>query len=355
MTRALGIWLAGWLGALLLGGGAAWAAGSPACAPAWGVALEGYPVTPARLAACREETGLAPRLVLFYLQWPAPGEVQAFPRASLEAITEAGAVPCLTWEPMYLGPAGQETAITLADLLAGGYDAYLRDFARAAAAWGRPLLVRLGHEMNLARYHWAVAPEAYGPESPAAFQRFHRRVVELCRREGAGNLRWVFCPNAESNPHPRWHGAAWNTAAAYYPGDDFVDVLGMDGYNWGTTQTRQRHGWQSRWQGFAEIFGELRRELLDLAPDKPLMICETASAALGGDRAAWIAEALAVGTGWGLKGMIWFQVAKETDWRLRRGHDDAALLRLGRAAACPPGEFLGGQGRPAQLFPDKRK
>ncbi len=211
MTRALGIWLAGWLGALLLGGGAAWAAGSPACAPAWGVALEGYPVTPARLAACREETGLAPRLVLFYLQWPAPGEVQAFPRASLEAITEAGAVPAspgspCTWDP----PARRRPSPSPTSWPGATTPTSVTSRARRRLGPAAPRAA--GPRDELARYHWAVAPEAYGPESPAAFQRSTAGWWSFAAGK-ARNLRWVFSQR-RVQPPSRWHGAAWNTAAA---------------------------------------------------------------------------------------------------------------------------------------------
>ena len=68
----------------------------------WGVALDGYPITSDRLSAVVGSTGLVPRLVVFFQQWPRDGNLPAdFPRESLAAIWERGAVPCLTWEPMY--------------------------------------------------------------------------------------------------------------------------------------------------------------------------------------------------------------------------------------------------------------
>lgn len=337
MTRA-------WSRALLAGLGLAWlllaspvvAAAGGACRLAWGLALEGQPVTAAQIAQGGRETGLAPRLVVFFLQWPAPGQTGEFPRASLEAIVQAGATPCLTWEPMHLDQQGQEVMAREEDILGGAYDAYLRAFARAARTWGRPLIVRLGHEMNLARYHWGGDPADYGPDSPARYQRLYRHVVEVCRSEGAGNLLWAFCPNAESNPHPQWHGAAWNTATAYYPGDAYVDLLGMDGYNWGRSQTMAAQGWDSRWQEFAELFGGLRAELRALAPDKPLLVFETSCSRAGGDRAAWARGAARTARQWGLGGLVWFQADKEVDWRLLADRDAAAIAALAGALDCPP-------------------
>ncbi len=315
--------------------GLAWAgSGQPACPLAWGVALDGYPVNAVAIDRARGETGLVPKLVVFFLQWPAPDGPQEFPDSSIAAIARSGALPCLTWEPMYHDPQGREVMVSEQELLSGRYDAYLIGFARAAAAWGRPLIVRLAHEMNLARYHWGTEADRYGPGSPAIYRRMHRYVVDLCRREGARNLLWAFCPNAEPNPHPRWHNASWNTSAAYYPGPDYVDIMGMDGYNWGTTQTKARQGWDSRWQSFRQTFGELRDELSALAPEKPLIVFETASAGQGGERANWLREALGDAAVWRIRALVWFQVDKEVDWRLLKDRDGSALELLGQAARC---------------------
>jgi len=310
--------------------------GQPRCPWVWGAALEGYPITPEILAGQESASGLKPRLVVFFLQWPPPGAQGEFPRQSLASIREAGAVPCLTWEPMYHDQKGQEAAVSYQQILNGGYDPYLTSFAQAAREWGRPFIIRFAHEMNLARYHWGTTRQAYGPESPGLYRKMFRYLVELFRREGANNALWSFCPNAESQPHPRWDGAVWNRAAAYYPGNDYVDILGMDGYNWGTTQTREKHGWQSRWLSFTQIFDPLDKELKDLAPRKPLLVFETASAALGGQRSQWVREAVACLDRWEISAVTWFQVKKEVDWRLIRERDNKAIEPFRPGTLCGP-------------------
>jgi len=171
--------------------------------------------------------------------------------------------------------------------------------------------------MNLSRYHWGTEGEKYGPESPRIYRKMFRYVVKAFREEGTNNALWVFCPNAESIPNPdHEEDAEWNRAANYYPGDEWVDVMGMDGYNWGTARTVAVDGWDSRWLSFHEIFSPLRNELLELAPDKPLCVMETASVTEGGDRRKWIKDGLQTATKWELDAVVWFQVEKEFDWRL---------------------------------------
>ena len=294
------------------------AGGGPRSTPAFGVALDGFPVTPAMIGAAKASTGLPVRLVLFYEQWPADparpaGEQAAALAASLEACRAAGAVACLTWEPMSIGEGGREEAIPAARILSGEYDGYISQVAATLKAFGAPVLLRLAHEMNLERYHWGTDKAGYGPRSPELYKAIFRRVADVLRAQGAHNALLVFCPNVDSLP-----AAGWNTPGAYYPGDAYVDVLGMDGYNWGTSHTKAVHGYDSSFRSFKEIFGPLHRELKALAPSKPLMVFETASASAGGDKAKWAAEAFDTAAAWGMAAVVWFEVDKEQDWPLRK-------------------------------------
>lgn len=285
-------------------------------APFWGVAVDGYPIDVRRIEQIERETRLAPRMVVFFLQWPADPSRGEFPRSSLEAVWQKGAVACVTWEPMHYAD-GVEKMVPHQSITSGAYDAYLERFAREARAWGKPFIIRLAHEMNLDRYHWGVEKDRYGPESPAIYREMYRHVVSVFDRVGARNVLWAFCPNAESVPNASsTPSAGWNQAGAYYPGDAYVDILGMDGYNWGTTRTVAEHGWQSQWRSFAEIFSPLYEELRALAPSKPVVIFETASADQGGDKRAWVRDAMETLDHWKVRAVNWFQANKEVDWRI---------------------------------------
>ncbi len=313
--------------ALLLTAGSVDAGGTPL---RFGLAVEGLPRSTEVLADLEREVGLPVSLLNVFLQWPADPASGEFPLATAHAAEAHGATLCLTWEPMFL-ENGREHAIPAEDILSGRYDDYILRFARAAASVNAPLILRFGHEMNLARYHWGGTAEAYGPDSPGRFREMFRHVVHLFRHAGASLVTFAFCPNMESLPNPTSSPeAAWNTAKAYYPGDDVVDLLGMDGYNWGTTQSRATHGWQSQWRDFENMFASLYAELRALNPSAPLYVFETSCAAQGGDKAQWLRDALATSRHWGLEGLIWFQANKEVDWRLRTGiaeHDVATLRR----------------------------
>lgn len=289
--------------------------------PFWGVALDGNPLTSERLNKVEAETGHPFQMVVFFLQWPAKPDTDNFPTESLTSIQQKGAIPCLTWEPIYY-ENGRAITVAWQKIVNGEYDPYLIAFARQAKTFNLPLIIRLGHEMNLNLYHWGTPQEEYGLESPEIYKRIYRHVVEVFRKEGADKVQWAFVPNSESVPPPAKDGKNdWNRVANYYPGHAYVDILGMDGYNWGPTKTVAKDGWQSRWQSFAELFDPLYRELRTLAPEKPIIVFEMASTSIGGDKSKWLADALTTAKKWQLAGLVWFEVDKEQDWRLATGMD----------------------------------
>jgi hypothetical protein len=283
----------------------------------FGIALEGDP-TAAELKAFASQTGLKPQLVVAFDSWSDSAETFESPEHMIREATLTGAVPVLTWEPwVFVKGEAEPRVVDAGEILAGKWDAAIVRYLRAVAATQTEVWIRFAHEMNTSRYHWGI-PNAkdFGPSAPFTYRRIFRYVVARARNLGASNIRWVFCPNAGSVPPPTKQ-EDWNAAARYYPGDDFVDILGMDGYNWGTTIRLPE--WQSRWISFHDLFSPLREELQRLAPGKLLVVCETASATEGGNKAVWISEAAATVRAWHLRGLVWFEVKKETDWRILAG------------------------------------
>lgn len=317
------------------------ALGNEASPPEFGFAVEGLPARP-ELRKLASATGVQPRLVLFYLQWPAKPEAGVFPEPALRAIESIDALAALTWEPMFVDPQKGEQMIPAELITSGKYDLYLEQFARESRQFGKLFLIRFAHEMNLARYHWGGTQEAFGSESPARYQEMYRYVVKKFKDQRADNVRWVFCPNADSVPPE-----PWNRIAAYYPGDDVVDVIGLDGYNWGTTQTKAVNGWDSQWRSFESIFTAPIGALRQVASGKPIGVFETSSAYVGGNKEEWVRSALDSARSLGLGAVVWFQVNKEIDWRLQTQVSDAVRSAIQKQNAAIPAEslWLGKAGR----------
>lgn len=289
----------------------------------WGFALEGFPITEQDLDSLQKETQVVPEMILFYLQWPVDATSHQSLTPTLEAIWKAGAIPCLTWEPMYIDNQ-IKTTIPYEDVLNGLYDPYLSVIANDIKQWGKPLVIRFAHEMNLATYHWGTSLEDYGPHSPEIYIKMFRHVVEIFRSKQATNALWAFCPNADSVPNEDW-----NEPQHYYPGDQYVDLLGMDGYNWGASSEEmlQNKVWFNSGRSFEEIFHSLYHQLKKIAPHKPIIVFETASVKEpnGKNQSQWIQEALKISKKWGIKGIVWFQANKEKDWRLKSTEDPSYI------------------------------
>jgi beta-mannanase len=145
-----------------------------------------------------------------------------------------------------------------------------------------------------------VEPWFYG-NTAADYGAAWRHVHAIFAARGATNVRWVWCPNSE--------GANNHLLTELYPGDTYVDWVGLDGYNWGDTRA-----W-STWRSLYSIF-QANYETLVAMTKNPFMIAETASAESGGDKAAWIR--------WGLLDdlpthfpriawVLWFDILKEAD------------------------------------------
>ncbi len=59
----------------------------------------------------------------------------------------------------------------------------------------------------------------------SALKQAYRYVVDRVRARGATNIKWMFHTNNYSYPVD-----TWNFAAAYYPGPDYCDWLGLSVY-----------------------------------------------------------------------------------------------------------------------------
>lgn len=207
-----------------------------------------------------------------------------------------GAIPELAWEPK-LGDAG----VSYADVTNGKYDTYLDTFSSDVKKLSYPIRITLAPEMNSDWVPWGIGKNGNDNTGEIAFWRY---VVNRFAANGVANVSWVWSPNVH------YSGETY-TYSQLFPGDAFVNYVGLDGYNWGTTQS-----W-SVWQSFSDVFGSSYNDLISLSARK-ILITEVASAEQGGSKADWI---LAMGNDLRTKftriqGITWFDINKETDWRI---------------------------------------
>ncbi|MGD8634202.1 MAG: hypothetical protein PVF85_11570, partial [Anaerolineales bacterium] len=132
---------------------------------------------------------------------------------------------------------------------------------------------------------------------------------------------WVWSPNYASYPDPSQPGYEWNQIQNYYPGDDYVDWIGLSGYNWYDTP-----GQNNPWRDFNYLYDEV---LTDLACRyaKPQIIAEIGSIEGNGttlSKADWITDAYQRARNYPfLRGLVWFNdyayESSSTDFRVTTG------------------------------------
>ena len=216
-------------------------------------------------------------LIHIFAAWGSKPEEQ-FPVLETKAIIGMGSIPIITWEPWLVDFDAETKELekheldfnkTFLAITEGIYDSYIRTWAKEAAKIGTPIYVRFAHEMNDShRYPWATKTN-----TPEEFVDGWKHVHNIFQEEKANNVIWVWSPHI-----------AYKGFERYYPGDDYVDVVGTTTLNYGTVVD-----W-SQWWTFKELFGDYYDKLEKI--NKPIMICELGSLTVGGDRSEWFKDAM---------------------------------------------------------------
>ncbi|MGY3620758.1 glycoside hydrolase family 26 protein [Bradyrhizobium sp. USDA 10063] len=119
------------------------------------------------------------------------------------------------------------TGTPLVDVADGLHDSEFEAAARAIAEAQPRAIIRLGWEMNLSQMGWF----AKGQE--ADYIRAFRRVVDIFRR-ASSEFKFDWCPGWGPQEMP---------ADLAYPGDDVVDYIGLDVYDF-----KSEGSVEERWQ-----------------------------------------------------------------------------------------------------------
>lgn len=178
------------------------------------------------------------------------------------------------------------------EVLDGNYDDYLHAYAKEVAEFGHPVLFRPFNEMN---GDWCAYSAYNTSRDTEIFKELYKYVFNIFAEAGADNVIWVWNPNEKSFPDFKW-----NSEVLYYPGDKYVDVVGLTGYNTGTYYEGET------WRSFREIYDPLYERAIALY-DKPLMITEFACSSVGGSKEQWVADMFASMSAYpSIKAAIWW-------------------------------------------------
>ena len=169
---------------------------------------------------------------------------------------------------------GVEKDITL-EIIQGKYDDYLEHLAQSFNEYDHPVLFRLNNEMN-GEWVWYSA-HLIGKDTDL-FIECWRYIYNKFKEHGVDNLIWVWNPNEKSFP-----GYAYNHYLNYYPGDEYVDIVGLTAYNTGNYYRGEI------WRSFAEAYDHFYYDYVKHF-EHPMMITEFSGASLGGNKGAWFED-----------------------------------------------------------------
>ncbi|WP_258724812.1 PKD domain-containing protein [Cellulomonas sp. NS3] len=205
-------------------------------------------------------------LTRFYSRWNSP-----MPPQPVTSALAHGRTPVWSISPQ----TTSGTKHSWASIAAGTRDADIVAHARAVASLGAPVFLVFQHEPDYAT--------GYG--TPAEYRAAYRHYVEVFRAQGVTNVAWAWI----LTPGSFWATPSTAGADAYYPGDDVVDWLGLDPYNWFGCMA----GGPTSWRPLAESVAPFHAWA---APHgKPLMLAEWGSVEdpdQPGRKATWWTEAM---------------------------------------------------------------
>lgn len=236
---------------------------------------------------------------VMFLDW---NDAAAVPRLErfLQRAHRRQRLPLLTLEPFAdRGRAGRSGDL-LGDVLAGRHDAELRAIARTLAAHPGVVLLRFAHEMDKpGQYPWSY-------RDPGRYRTLYHSVHARMSREGPRNLRWV------------WSPAGTPQADRFWPGDRYVDLIGISIYAsraWSpdrSLESFERQVRQKRW--LQQRFG------------RPLLLAEVGVSGSAEDQRRWLREAVASLSRFPeVCGLVYFQAPQPSWMPLVTGHEDWAL------------------------------
>lgn len=177
------------------------------------------------------EVGKKPAFAWFSIKWENAntGAYQSFDPALVEQFRTRGIFPGLTWDASRGNALNKDQPdFSWKTIISGKHDEYITQTAKAVASYHYPFMLRMLHEMDGNWYPWGY--NANGNTNPADYALAWKHIVDIFRREGATNVQFVWCPAAgvlTSNLIDKYG----DTLKQMYPGDDYVDWIGLDGYS----------------------------------------------------------------------------------------------------------------------------
>jgi beta-mannanase len=263
--------------------------------------------------------------VMWFCTWD-----DTFPANACAKAYDQGILPHITWELFWpsINPNNARTVdssgyAAMDEILAGNHDEYINNFALAVKEYSSPVLIRFMHEFNGNWYVWSGNKNGGAHGGPAKVIAVWQYVVDRFKTIGAANAQWLWTPHGPSIDRST---EEWNEVQHYWPGDKYVDWIGLDGYNF---YPKDPWGNQRPFRDFDNC-AKLGRQ--------PMIVAEFGTGEFEYEnktKADWISDAFSkIENEYPrVKIFTWFHINKEHDWRVNSSPE--ALKAFQKALSDP--------------------
>jgi len=233
-----------------------------------------------------KEVGKKPAFAWLPMTWQRlDGSYWQFDAQMLDEFRTRGIMPGLNWDPSKGSTesytdrqkAINQPEFSWKQIISGRHDEYITQFAKDAAAYHYPFILRILHEMDGRWYPWGYSVN--GNTNPADYVTAWTHIVDIFRKENATNVQFVWCPSVLNPDRIQKYGA---TLKQVYPGDNYVDWVALDGYS------NPQNGWRSLQDEFKPSY-----DFITSFSARPMILFEVGSMEDPADpmaRANWITQ-----------------------------------------------------------------
>jgi beta-mannanase len=179
----------------------------------------------------------------------------------INKIIHQGYIPLITLEDHFVNSNPHIKQPNLYSIVEGHFDSFFVAWAKQIKQVNGIVLLRILHEFNGDWYPWCIANN---DKNSQLLIKAYRHIHDIFNSQQVSNVKFIWCPNSMSFPQEKW-----NFIMDAYPGNEYVDFVGLDIYNGA--------GKAAIWRSFRKEGIENYFILTQALPDKPLFICETAS------------------------------------------------------------------------------
>lgn len=217
-----------------------------------------------------------------------------YPIENINIIHNHGAIPFIRLMPRS-NYGTNEPTYTLENIIRGDFDNDIRKWAQDAKVNNIPLLMDFAVEMTGDWFSWCGVynggntKNGYGNpnyfDGPERYRDAYRHIIDIFNEENVTNITWFFHPDITREPNEEW-----NSPKYYYPGDEYIDWIGVSIY--GAQIPKASESWDS----FEEVLISGYQLINDIDTNNPIALLEfgVTDEHPSGDKSQWLEEAFSV-------------------------------------------------------------